>query len=217
MLFEECESVCLGLHQSRHDVSGVLIAVPYIASWSGEKRCTGAVVEDRRSPGRIAYRDERPDDRDEYGVLWARADSRPTRGRPQYGLVHPRRQRHAMRNLRCQVCDGPADTDERGTLWLLGDDRGDWPGWPEEMAATTPPLCLPCARLSVRLCPHLRGRHIAVRVRNPEIAGVYGALYLPRPDRARPTAAPTRPSPTPTPPCAASWPPSRSCAYAAAP
>ncbi|AXI78989.1 hypothetical protein [Peterkaempfera bronchialis] len=163
--------------------------VPYIASWSGEKRCTGAVVEDRRSPGRIAYRDERPDDRDEYGVLWARADSRPTRGRPQYGLVHPRRQRHAMRNLRCQVCDGPADTDERGTLWLLGDDRGDWPGWPEEMAATTPPLCLPCARLSVRLCPHLRGRHIAVRVRNPEIAGVYGALYLPRPDRARPTAA----------------------------
>ncbi|MFJ6213885.1 hypothetical protein ACIQGZ_11225 [Streptomyces sp. NPDC092296] len=163
------------------------VPVPYIATWSSEKRYTRELVADPAT-GRIAYRDERPGDRDAHGVLWTRVDSRPTRGRPQLGLVHPRRQRHAMRNLRCQVCDGPADVNELGSLWLLRDERGKWPGWPERMAATDPPLCLPCARVSVRLCPHLRGRYVAVRVKHPEVAGVYGGLYLAHPGQTRPRA-----------------------------
>ncbi|MFJ2953558.1 hypothetical protein [Streptomyces sp. NPDC087270] len=67
-------------------------------------------------------------------------------------------------------------------LWLLGDDRDDWPGWPEQMGATHPPVCLPCAALSVRLCPYLRGGgHVAVRVKEPRPGGVLGALYKPGP------------------------------------
>ena len=98
-------------------------------------------------------------------------------GRPEFGRVHPGRQRRAMLRLLCQVCGGPADRTERGVLWLLKDDRGDWPGRPEGLAATHPPVCLPCARVSARLCPHLRGGPVAVRVRDLRVRGVYGALY----------------------------------------
>ncbi|MFJ6212788.1 hypothetical protein ACIQGZ_05575 [Streptomyces sp. NPDC092296] len=171
--------------------AGSGVPVPYIATWSSEKRHHESLVV-HPVTGRLAYRDERPGDRDEHGVLWVRADCRPKRGRPQFGLVHPRRQRHAMRDLRCQVCDGPADVDGLGSLWLLRDERGvraDWPAWPEGMAATDPPLCLPCARVSVRLCPHLRGRYVAVRVRDAQVAGVYGGLYFPKSGGGRPRVA----------------------------
>jgi hypothetical protein len=83
-----------------------------------------------------------------------------------------------MRKLLCQVCAGPADRNDDGVLWLLGDDRDDWPGWPEEMGVTHPPVCLPCAALSVRMCPYLRrSGHVAVRVKAPRPGGVLGALY----------------------------------------
>ena len=82
-----------------------------------------------------------------------------------------------MRRLLCQVCGSSADRTEQGVLWLLGDDRGDWADWPEEMAATHPPVCLPCAHAAVRLCPYLRRKFVAVRVRRPEVSGVHGRLY----------------------------------------
>ncbi|MET0235426.1 MAG: hypothetical protein ABW224_12350 [Kibdelosporangium sp.] len=82
-----------------------------------------------------------------------------------------------MRRLLCQVCGGPADRDEDGVLWLLQDHREDWPGWPDEMAVTEPPVCLPCANISVRLCPALRKGAVAVRVREFPVVGVRGAVY----------------------------------------
>jgi hypothetical protein len=128
-------------------------------------------------PSGIGYADETSVDRDEHGVLWRRVGSCPGRGRPQFGKVHPLRQRRAMRRLLCGVCGGPADRTELGVLWLIRDYTDDWPGWPEGMAATEPPVCLPCAKIAVRACPALRSGHIAVRVAGSTVAGVYGIRY----------------------------------------
>ncbi|MDH6112795.1 hypothetical protein P3T36_002513 [Kitasatospora sp. MAP12-15] len=151
--------------------------VPYIAAWSAERFARPAVVA---APGvGIAYRGEIPHDRDVDGVLWARMTLQRGSGRPEFGRVHPARQRRAMRRLLCQVCGGPADRTGEGVLWLLKDDRDDWPGWPEGMAVTHPPVCLGCARAAAQLCPHLATGFVAVRVADSGSCGVYGTLYQP--------------------------------------
>ncbi|MDH6116357.1 hypothetical protein [Kitasatospora sp. GAS204B] len=159
-------------------------AVPYITAWSAEQYARYEVVA--HPAGGIAYLDEAPHDRDADGILWARMTLGPGRGRPDFGRVHLGRQRRAMRALLCQVCGEPADRAEDGALWLLKDDRTDWPGWPEGMAATHPPVCLGCADIAARRCPHLRGGCVAVRAREFGTCGVYGSLY--RPGRPAPTA-----------------------------
>ena len=114
---------------------------------------------------------------DARGVLWQRPAVRHGVGKPEFGKVHPLRQRRAMRQLLCHVCAEPADQNDDGVLWLLRDYRDDWPGWPEGMACTEPPVCVPCVAVSLRLCPALRRGAVAVRVREFEVAGVRGALY----------------------------------------
>ena len=159
--------------------------VPYIAAWSAERFTRPQIIA---LPGMgIAYRDELPHDRDSDGVLWARMTLQRGCGKPEFGRVHSGRQRRAMRRLLCQICGDPADRTEEGVLWLLKDARSDWPGWPEGLAATHPPVCLPCARASARLCPHLRGGAIAVRVKDFDVRGVYGSLYQPGSLPLRPT------------------------------
>ncbi len=150
--------------------------VPYIAAWSTERPTRQPLVA--RGSG-IGYTDEHPYDRDAHGVLWMRAPSSRGRGRPEFGKVHPLRQRRAMRGLLCQVCGEAADRNEQGVLWLLRDERGSEPGWPEGVGATHPPVCVPCAVKSTQLCPHLRGRFLAVRVRESAVCGVYGVRYRP--------------------------------------
>lgn len=158
--------------------------VPYITVWSGEPTPDPQVIGRGRSG--IGYSDETLVDRDDRDVLWTRRPSHPTYGRPQYRLVHPLRQRRAMRRLICQVCAQPADRNEHGVLWLLRDHREDWPNWPEGIANTYPPVCLPCARLSIRQCPALRDGHVAIRARRFPLSGVYGLRYVP----ARPFPVP---------------------------
>lgn len=150
--------------------------VPYVAQWS-EERNEHTVVVSRA--GGIAYADEVLQDRDENGVLWYRIGSRPGRGRPEFGNVHGLRQRRAMRRLLCQVCGCPADENENGVLWLLGQDQDDPDDWPENLETTHPPLCLLCAMASIRLCPHLTEGYVALRVWKFHVAGVWGALYEP--------------------------------------
>ncbi|MFC9050071.1 hypothetical protein [Streptomyces anthocyanicus] len=152
------------------------LPVPYIAAWSGEPTAQRRIV--CRADG-IAYADEQPSDRDQHGVLWnGRAYARGT-GRPRFGEVHPARQRDAMAHLLCQVCGTPADRNDRGTLWLLEDNRGDWPDWPDRLMTTHPPVCLRCARLAADLCPHLHGGYVAVRVRESDPCAVLGRLWAP--------------------------------------
>jgi hypothetical protein len=150
--------------------------VPYITAWSTEHPLPVTMVYRRTGLG---YADEVLGDRDEHGVLWTRIPSRPGNGRPRFGAIHSLRQRRAQRRLLCQVCGGPANHTADGTLWLLRDHRDDWPGWPNGMAATEPPICLPCAKIAGRVCPALRTGHVAVRVGSSRLAGVYGIRYEP--------------------------------------
>jgi hypothetical protein len=148
---------------------------PYITQWSEEREPDVQLVE---RPGRgIGYLDESLADRDNRGVLWYRTPSHPGHGVPLFAKVHPLRQRRTMRRLLCNVCGQPADRTDEGVLWLLRDFRGDWPGWPECMGAIEPPVCLPCVRVSSRMCPALRMGAVAVRVRQAPVAGVRGVLY----------------------------------------
>lgn len=78
---------------------------------------------------------------------------------------------YADETMADQVCAGPADRTDDGMLWLLTDHRTDWPGWPDRMGVNEPPVCLPCARLSVRLCPALRKGAALVRAGRYELAG----------------------------------------------
>jgi hypothetical protein len=156
-------------------VDGDGVVVPYVTSWTEEVEPAPMVMW---VPGSgIGYADEILADRDRHGVLWCRAPSRPGRGRPEFGLVHPLRQRRAMRRLLCQVCAGPADRTEDGVLWLVREFREDWPGWPERMAVTEPPVCRPCAGLSLRVCPALRRGATVFRVRQYPVVGVRGERY----------------------------------------
>jgi hypothetical protein len=78
-----------------------------------------------------------------------------------------------MRKFLCQVCGGASDENEQGRLWLLRDYRGV-DGWPEREVTTHPPVCLPCAPLAARLCPHLRDKVVAVRA---GLDGADGKVY----------------------------------------
>lgn len=147
---------------------------PYITSWSAERAERPTVVE-RRSG--IGYLDETVYDRDRHGVLWVRSLVRQGHGEPRFAVVHPLRQRRAMRRLLCNVCGGPADRAEDGALWLLSDLRDGWPSWPERMGVNEPPVCLPCVRVASRMCPALRKGAVAVRAREHPIAGIHGLVY----------------------------------------
>jgi hypothetical protein len=150
--------------------------VPYIGSWTGEETLPTTVV--RRQAGGIGYADETLTDRDDHDVLWTRVAARIGTGRPEFIRLHPLRQRRAMRDLLCQVCAGPADRTEQGHLWLVPDRRQHyyWDGWPEDMANSFPPVCLPCARLSIRMCPALRTAYVAIRAHST-VSGVVGVRF----------------------------------------
>jgi hypothetical protein len=149
------------------------VVVPYIVKWSDESGASAKVVAGKSG---IAYADETLNDRDQQGVLWTRWVHRPGSGRPRFGDDHPMRQRRAMRKLLCMVCGKPADQTDKGALWLLRDHREDWPDWPNSMANAYPPVCLPCAQLSIRICPALRKGYVVVRG-HAEITGVFGMCY----------------------------------------
>jgi hypothetical protein len=151
------------------------MVVPYITAWSEEPDPPCIVME--RPEGGIGYTDETLADRDRHGVLWLRTLFRPGEGRPLFGKVHPVRQRRAMQRLLCQVCAKPANQADDGVLWVLRDFQEDWPAWPNGMAAIEPPICLPCVRLSMRLCPSLRKGAAVIRARSYRAAGVRGLLY----------------------------------------
>lgn len=129
-----------------------------------------------RPSGGIGYPNETLADRDQFGVLWTRVLSHRGDGDPVYDQQHPLRQREAMSSLLCQVCAAPADQNEYGTLWLLHDHREDWPGWPEGMANSHPPLCRRCATISIRHCPSFASGFVAVRAHSIPL-GVRGAFY----------------------------------------
>lgn len=149
--------------------------VPYITAWSSEGELPGRLVARR---GRLGYEDELPFDRDRFGVLWRRVGVSPGKGRPEFGKVHSLRQRRAMQRVLCQVCGGSAAGDRDGVLWLMGSAGYEEDPWPAPIESPHPPVCLSCAVLAVRLCPHLCDQYTAVRARRFQLSGAYGVLYV---------------------------------------
>lgn len=162
-------------HTTPINYSALTPYTPYITQWSAEQKPSCQLIE-RLGRG-IGYLDETLYDRDDHGVLWDRTPHRPGTGQPMFAVVHPLRQRRAMHRLLCNVCAGPADQTDDGTLWLVRDYRNDWPGWPNRMGVTEPPVCAPCVRVATRLCPSLRKGAVAIRARHKPIVGVRGLLY----------------------------------------
>jgi hypothetical protein len=154
------------------------IIAPYVTAWSVEQDLQCSPVARPHGLG-IGYANELPGDRDDHGVLWRRVSERHEEGMPEFGRVHPARQRRAMSGLMCQVCAGPADRTGGGVLWLMRDHSGDWPRWPEGMASVEPPVCVRCVAVSLRRCPALQRGAVAVRVRKSAVVGVWGTLYRP--------------------------------------
>jgi hypothetical protein len=192
-----------GRASRRYNVGGVVcnpriltwgssaLRVPYAVPWTGETFNARTLTVRADGTG-LCYRDEKPADRDQHGVLWARMRG-PGDGRPKFGKMHPVRQRRAMRALLCRVCAGPASRTSRGWLFVM-------PGSPgpdvEGSLCTKPPICKPCAQLALRHCPELTDP-VAVRVRKPRIWGVLGDQYGPAgPQGGSPTSPPTATSPT---------------------
>jgi hypothetical protein len=148
--------------------------VPYVSAWTGEDYAQPGIM--RRRNGGIGFTDEMLLDRDEWGVLWTRTPARIGKGRPLFKKLHPRRQRRAMLDLLCQVCGQPADHTNQGALWLLpGNEIGDGS---EGVVTIYPPLCVPCARISVGMCPALRQGYRLLRARS-RVIGVTGLVFRP--------------------------------------
>lgn len=157
------------------------ILVPYATAWSTEQDPPTSLIT---IPGvGIAYADETLADRDRNGVLWFRTSYSPGQGRPNFGRVHPHRQRRAMLRLLCQVCGGPADQTADGVLWLIRDFRDDWPDWPNRMAVTEPPICRPCVRVSLDRCPALRKGAVTFRARRYPVIAARGPVYAGSPPK----------------------------------
>jgi hypothetical protein len=142
--------------------------------WTDEERRTSRIVY--RARGGIAYADETLMDRDEWDVLWTRMAARVGSGRPLFAMMHPLRQRRAMLRLLCQVCAHPADRTEDGHLWLV--PAGHEAGWSAAMDTIHPPLCVACARISVRTCPALRPGFTALRAHS-RVTGATGIQFQP--------------------------------------
>jgi hypothetical protein len=152
--------------------------VPYITAWSSERGRPVTLVT--RGSG-LGYADEVPYDRDRYGILWRRVGISPGKGRPTFGTVHSIRQRRAMQRVLCQVCSDIMKDDPEGVLWLMGTDEYEQDPWPAPIDTPHPPICLPCAELSIRACPFLRTQYTALRVTGYHLSAVYGALHQPGP------------------------------------
>lgn len=154
------------------------IVAPYVTAQDAEQDLTCSLVVRPDGLG-VGYANELPGDRDAQGVLWRKVAERQEEGKPEFGRVHPARQRRAMSGLLCQVCAGPADRTQDGVLWLLRDHREDWPRWPEGMASVEPPVCVRCVAVSLRRCPALQRGAVAIRVQRFMVAGVWGTVYRP--------------------------------------
>ncbi|MGW0785904.1 hypothetical protein [Streptomyces sp. NPDC002913] len=126
----------------------------------------------------LSYQDEDPYDRDSFGALWARQALGRGRGVPDFAAVHALRQRQAMSRLLCQVCGRSLLSHHPDRQLFLMRDVGQPVA--EGELTTSPPLCLPCARISVQMCPELRDKHVAAWVDLPQAWGVAGVIHDPR-------------------------------------
>ncbi|WP_055545670.1 hypothetical protein [Streptomyces kanamyceticus] len=130
---------------------------------------------------RLSYADERPEDRDVQGALWARVSQSldehgvPT-GAPLWRMVNPIRQRETMLRLRCQFCREPARTQD-GILFVLSAEECV-PEATTTVRTAQPPFCLKHARMAPRRCSHLAEHgHVALLAQSAPLYGVIGTPH----------------------------------------
>ena len=151
----------------------------YIAPRQGEFPCDVTVLFD--ALGHVYYADERPEDRDVDNILWERWGGVAS-GPVAMAHHHPVRQREVMdAALKCAVCKGEPDRDDRGVLWLLHVDATTRATltFPTDITTATPAVCAKDAVRALKACQVLQRGFIAVRVRDAEIVGVRGTVYSP--------------------------------------
>jgi hypothetical protein len=184
-------------------------SVPYITLRKGEQDISDQALILGYRPGSaslgitpaaaLRYSDERPEDRDHEGILYARVTQRLNAagwpvGQPIWPKVHPARQRECMGEMLCHYCKGEPSHTEAGTLFLdvAGEQAQAKPRWPEGSFTYQPPLCLPHAKEAVDRCGYGRrvGGFTALRVREPRWHGVLGTPY--QDSAGRPRATRTR-------------------------
>ncbi|MGW1373004.1 hypothetical protein ACWD6P_01830 [Streptomyces sp. NPDC002446] len=154
------------------------IAVPHMTAWSSE---VAPAVTLRWKHGRLGFTDEKPQDRDDHGILWARHTDAQGQTRPTFGRVHTGRQRAAMAGLRCQVCNQPVTTTDDSYTWLVDlREAADLTRFRQDWVTTSyPPICAPCLVLSTRRCPALRRGFAILKVRSVSPFGVRGMRFRP--------------------------------------
>lgn len=157
--------------------------VPWIVQWSGEPWIPGEVIALKNG---IGYADELPFDRGRHGELLRRG-VRPVpaeqRGRPLFAAINHAKARRCQRLLLCQTCAKPAGRTDAGTLWVLTTKAYN-DALKVDFAQA--PTCLPCAVISVRLCPMLRDGYVALRAQEARPVGVVGILLAPNPNPFNP-------------------------------
>ncbi|MCF3960590.1 hypothetical protein [Streptomyces fuscigenes] len=152
--------------------------VPYITQRSEERLLPYQLIRRPVWPG-IAYPDETPYDRDSFGTLWLRARLLPKsrRGEPDLRRVHAYRQRRAMLDMLCQVCARPPADPDGPQLFLMRSTGGPIR---DGERTTSPPVCVPCAAITVQQCHALRGdQFVAAWVRHTPAWGVAGTVHDP--------------------------------------
>lgn len=156
--------------------------VPYISSWSSERlRVPPLTVRGDRRSGSIGYVNERNGDRDASGGLWARCESRPGWGTPEFGRMHPVRQRRAIGGLLCSLCGRTTAREQtaRGHLYVLNRQDYEVDRAFGTVVTAEPPVHVECARLAVGgPCPNLRD-FVALRANRRRIHGVHGRIMVP--------------------------------------
>ncbi|MER6520224.1 helix-turn-helix domain-containing protein [Streptomyces sp. NPDC001553] len=123
----------------------------------------------------VSYTDEKPQDRDSLGTLYARLTPRHA------GLPH---WRHQQPTPPCVRCGAPVDVNHAGTQWVVRPPVGP-ARWPRDFTTSTPALCRDDAALARGAASALGVRAATVRAAQVETVAVVGTLYhpdrLPRP------------------------------------
>lgn len=146
------------------------LRVPHVAEWTSEKN---VVLRACRSVN---------------GKVATDTDGRQGRGKPNWGVLHPRRQRETMMRFCCQVCnehlgDPIRLMDEpqglRGTLPLKAPPASRMIVWDGLQAAEDgsvailePWLCVECAGYAMKACPGMQ------RVENRRLVYVQKFWFL---------------------------------------
>ena len=130
--------------------------VPWNASWTGE---------DHYEVRNCRWVNHKP-------AMWS--PHRPGVGKPIFAKPHMVRQRRSVAEYRCTVCGEKTDPWDR---WWFQLGQAHVPGW--ALVTTEAPVHGECARISMKVCPHLREMDLGpVRWDRPDavLTAVVGGL-----------------------------------------